>query len=83
MASSFQTKIINKLKAKGWTVVSVIRLSQNGYPDILALKQGKTLWIECKEINDTLKPLQKMRIDELRKNGFRAYCIKKGKGIIY
>jgi Holliday junction resolvase len=83
MASSFQNKIINKLKSKGWTVVSVIRLSQNGYPDILAWKQGKTLWIECKEDNDTLKPLQKLRIDELRKNGFRAYAIQKSKGIIY
>ncbi len=83
MASSFQKKIINKLKSKGWNVVSVIRLSQNGYPDLLAMKQGKTLWIECKEYNDNLKPLQKMRIDELRKNGFRAYCIQKGKGKIY
>ncbi len=83
MASSFQTKIINKLKKKGWTVVSVIKLSNNGYPDILTWKEGKVLWIECKEDNDTLKPLQKMRIDELRKNGFRAYCIQKEKGIIY
>ena len=83
MASSFQNKIISKLKTKGWTAFSVVKLSQNGMPDILALKQGKTLWIESKEQNDTLKPLQKLRIDEIRKNGFRAYCIQKGKGIIY
>jgi Holliday junction resolvase len=83
MASIFQSKIINKLKSKGWTVVSVVKLSLNGYPDILAMKQGKMLWIESKEVNDTLKPLQKLRIDELRANGFRAYCIKKGKGKIY
>jgi Holliday junction resolvase len=83
MASTFQSKIISKLKTKGWTVVSVVKLSLNGYPDILAWKQGKVLWIESKEPNDTLKPLQKLRIDELRANGFRAYCIKKGKGIIY
>ena len=83
MASSFQTKIINKLKSKGWTVVSVIKLSQNGYPDLLAMKQGKVLWIESKELNDTLKPLQKYRIDQLRNNGFRAYCIQDKKGIIY
>jgi hypothetical protein len=47
------------------------------------MKEGKVLWIESKEPNDTLKPLQKLRIDELRKNGFRAYCIQKNKGIIY
>jgi Holliday junction resolvase len=83
MASNFQTKIISKLKSKGWTVVSVVKLSLNGMPDILGMKEGKVLWIESKEINDTLKPLQKLRIDELRKNGFRAYCIQKNKGIIY
>ena len=31
----------------------------------------------------TLKPLQKFRIDELIKNGFKAFCLKKDKGIIY
>lgn len=83
MASSFQSKIINKLKSKGWTTVSVVKLSKNGYPDILALKQGKVLWIESKEDNDTLSPLQELRIDELRENGFRAYAIQISKGIIY
>ena len=83
MASNFQSAIVSKLKSKGWTVVSVVKLSQNGYPDLLAMKQGKVLWIESKEDNDTLKPLQKYRINELRANGFRAYAIQKGKGIIY
>jgi len=83
MASTFQTKIIDKLKSKGWVALSVSKLSNNGYPDILAMKGGKVLWVESKEPNDTLKPLQKLRIDELRANGFRAYCIKKGKGKIY
>ena len=83
MASSFQTKIINKLKSKGWTTLSVSKMSSNGYPDVLAMKQGKVLWIESKELNDTLKPLQRYRIDQLRNNGFRAYCVQDKKGIIY
>ena len=83
MASSFQKKIINKLKSKGWTTVSVAKLSGNGYPDILAMKNGMMLWIESKEPDDTLSPLQRVRIKQLRANGFRAYAIQKGKGIIY
>jgi Holliday junction resolvase len=83
MASSFQKKIITKLKSKGWTAVSVVKFSANGYPDILAMKNGKILWIESKEPDDDLSPLQKVRIKELRDNGFRAYAVKKGKGIIY
>jgi hypothetical protein len=60
-----------------------MRLSDNGYPDLLCLKDGKCIWIECKEATDTLKPLQKHRIDELRKEGFEAFCLQDGKGKIY
>lgn len=83
MASAFQNKLKKQMQSKGYTVVSVIKLSANGYPDLLCMKDGKSVWIECKEKNDTLKPLQKHRIDELINNGFRAYCIQKDKGIIY
>ena len=42
-----------------------------------------TIFIEVKEAKDTLKPLQKLRIDELNKLGFNAFCLQDGKGIIY
>mgnify|MGYP000208052811 CR=1 FL=1 len=38
---------------------------------------------ECKEKNDTLKELQKQRIDELNLLGKKAFCLKDGKGQIY
>jgi len=34
------------------------------------------LFIECKEKKDTLKPLQKFRIKQLKELGFDAYCDK-------
>lgn len=83
MASSFQTKIINMYKKNGYTVLKIIRLNENGYPDLVCLKEGKIKWIECKEVNDILNPLQKMRIDELRNNGFEAIVMQDTKGIIY
>lgn len=83
MASSFQVKVKKQMQAKGYTVLSVIKLSANGYPDLLCLKDGRSIWIECKEKNDTLKTLQKHRIDELISNGFDAYCLQAGKGKIY
>lgn len=83
MGSKFQSKIIKEYKAKGYLVLNVIKLSENGYPDLLCIKDGHSLWIECKESNDTLKPLQKYRIDELNKAGCKAFCLQDGKGIIY
>jgi len=82
--SAFQTKIKTYLKRKGYTVLKLIKLSENGYPDLYAFKKGfEDLFIESKESNDDLKPLQKLRIDELNASGKCAFCLKKGKGIIY
>lgn len=82
--SAYQNKIIKEMQLKGYTVLKVIRLGSNGYPDLLCMKQGsKDVWIECKEKNDTLKELQKFRIDELNKLGKFAFCTQDTKGIIY
>ena len=53
-------------------------------PDLLAMKPNEpTIFIEVKEAKDTLKPLQKLRIDQLNQKGFKAICLQDGKGIIY
>ena len=84
MASKFQTKTIKEYERYGWTVLKVIKLSDNGYPDLLCMKAGEgDTWIECKESNDTLKPLQKFRIEQLRKLGKNAFCLQDGKGVIF
>ena len=77
--SKFQTKTINKLKKRGWKVLKIIRLNENGYPDLMALRKGVTIFVECKEENDNLKPLQKFRIKELKDNGFIAFTEQDGK----
>lgn len=84
MASKFQTKTIKNYESNGWTVLNIGKIYQNGYPDLLCMKQGETdIWIECKERKDTLKELQKLRIDELNKLGKIAFCLHNTKGIIY
>ena len=81
--SKFQTKIKNKYKKEGWIVIKTIKLSDSGYPDLFLFKDGIAMFIEVKEKKDTLKELQKRRIDELIKQGFVAFCIQDDKGIIY
>lgn len=84
MASKFQNKVVKEYQNKGYTVLKVMKLSANGYPDLLCMKIGEAdTWIECKESNDTLKPLQKLRIDELRNLGKNAFCLQDGIGKIY
>tara|TARA_R110000772_G_scaffold233800_2_gene345358 strand:- start:82 stop:327 length:246 start_codon:yes stop_codon:yes gene_type:complete len=80
---SFQTKFIKEMEGKGYLVLKTIRLNKNGFPDVIMLKEGKTTFVELKDGNDTLKPLQQARIDELRKKGFEAYCLHDKKGVVY
>lgn len=80
---SYQKEIIERYEAEGYDVVKTIRLNKSGYPDVIAMKNGVAIWIECKEANDTLKPLQRHRIRQLRNNGFQAFATQKGKGIIF
>lgn len=84
MASTYQKKLIKEMRSKGYTVLKTIRMNNNGYPDLLCMKIGETdEWIESKESDDDLKPLQKLRIDQLNALGKKAYCIQDTKGIIY
>lgn len=64
------------MEADGWFVVNLIKTSKNGIPDLLCLKDGKAVFIECKEKNDTVKPLQEFRIKQLNEMGFEAYVNK-------
>ena len=77
--SKFQKKTINKLRKQGWKVLKVIRLNESGFPDLMCLRNGVTIWVECKEKKDTLKPLQQFRINELKELGFEAFIEHDGK----
>lgn len=80
---SYQSKLIKEFEDGGYITVKLIRCNINGLPDLMILKDGVAEFIEVKESNDTLKPLQRLRIEQLRKQGFSACCMQEGKGVIY
>jgi hypothetical protein len=83
MASAFQTKIKTTFEKNGWYVINLIKTNKNGITDLICIKNGVSIFIESKEIKDTLKPLQKFRIDELNQQNTSAICLQKNKGITY
>jgi len=83
MASKFQSKTIEHYVKLGYYVINMIKTNKPGITDLQCCKNGTSIFIECKEANDTLKPLQKFVIDQLIKNGFEAFCLQDGKGVIY
>lgn len=68
-----QTKIKRLLEGAGWKVLKIIQLSENGYPDIMALKDGRAVFIEVKSEGKKPRALQEYRIKELDSYGFKAF----------
>jgi Holliday junction resolvase len=68
-----QKKITNRLQQEGWLVVKLIKTNTNGIPDLIALKDGVTEFIEVKQPKGVLSEIQKIRIKQLRDKGFTVH----------
>lgn len=73
MESKIQAKIKRQLELNGWKVLKIIQLSENGYPDLLCLKNGNAMFIECKDVGKKPNKLQLHRIEQLKELGFKAF----------
>ena len=63
---AIQKKIITQLEKQGYFVLKLIKCNKNGYPDLIAVKENETIFIEVKRPDGVLSELQKVRIKELR-----------------
>lgn len=72
LEQKIQSKIIKKLELNGWYVVKLIKTSKNGIMDLMALRNGITMFIEVKQPNGVLSEIQKFRIKELTSQGFEC-----------
>jgi Holliday junction resolvase len=72
LESKIQAKIIKKLENEGYFIIKIIRCNKAGIPDILALKNGKAIFIEVKQPKGVLSTIQKYRIEEMRAKGLNV-----------
>ena len=72
LEQAIQKKISDRLKKEGWIVVKLIKTTMNGIPDLMALRNGETLFVEVKQPKGKLAPIQELRIQELKDQGFRV-----------
>ena len=76
MASKFQNKTIKQYEKLGYFVIKLGITNKVGIADLLCLKANEIpLFVECKEKNDTIKPLQDYRRRELIELGFNAIIL--------
>ena len=67
--SSIQTAINKLLTENRWFVVKIMMASKNGIPDLMAIKNGKTIFIEVKNEIGKLSKIQEYRIKEMQQHG--------------
>jgi len=73
LASKQQTKLIKQWQSKGYYVINLVKVTPSGLPDIIAVKPDEVVFIESKEKWDKLSKLQEIRIEMLKKLGFKVY----------
>jgi len=69
----YQKKISDKLEKEGWYVIKLIKTNKNGIPDLIAIKEDKTIFIECKTLKGKLSKIQEFRLDELKAKGIDCF----------
>jgi len=82
MESKIQAAIKAKFERSGWIVVKLIQTNCNGIPDLMCLKNGKTIFVEVKQPGKQPTELQKYRHSELIKQGFQVYVLTSDKDLI-
>lgn len=69
----YQKKISDKLEKDGWYVIKLIKTNKNGIPDLIAIKEDKTIFIECKTLKGKLSKIQEFRVEELKAKGIECF----------
>jgi Holliday junction resolvase len=76
LESNIQAKIIKRFTDSGFLVIKLIKTSKNGIPDLMALKDGKVLFVEVKRpLLGKLSKVQEYRIKELKEYGFETLIL--------
>jgi Holliday junction resolvase len=74
--SQIQAKIAKRLREHGWFVTKLIQTSTNGIPDILAIRNGKVIFLEVKSEKGQPSELQKYVIEQINKMGIFAAVVR-------
>lgn len=60
--------VVKLLNEYNWFVINITSASKNGVCDVIALRNGVTLFIECKEGKDTQSALQRRFERNIKEN---------------
>ncbi len=82
LESHIQRDIIRELERSGWYVVKLIQTNKNGIPDLLAIRNSETIFVEVKRPGARARPLQDYRMKEISEHGVKCFVARSVSDII-
>lgn len=73
--SKLQSKIRRSLAKKEWLICKIIICSVPGWPDIFAMKAGRSVWIEVKSKGKKARPLQGYVHKRIKSRGGEVFTV--------
>lgn len=75
LESKFQREVIEHAHIRGWWCEKVVSQSARGITDLLAVRAGVVLFVECKREGEDLREQQVRRARILRKHGAQVTMV--------
>lgn len=73
LESIIQREIVEHLERERWFVMKLIQTNKNGIPDLMAIRDGTSVFIEVKRKGCKPRSLQLFRMQELTASGVLAF----------
>jgi Holliday junction resolvase len=76
-----QRRVVKALKEADWMVTKLQSTSTNGWPDLLAIKGGRVVFIEVKRPGGQLSGVQVIRHKMMRHKGAEVVVMDNAEGV--
>lgn len=73
LESMIQSLIIDYAVLRGWFCIKITSPSMRGIPDVVAVRAGRTVWIEVKREGEEARRQQQLRAREMCKHGAEVF----------
>ena len=73
--TKIQSQITDTLKDLGFYVIRLVLAQPNGCPDLIAIRNGKTVFVEVKQPGEKARKLQKYRHKQISDQGIPVLTV--------
>lgn len=73
LESDLQSQIIKYAERRRWACIKSTTPSRRGWPDVAAIRKGRTIWIEVKRKDEEARRQQVLVADWMREHGAEVF----------